>query len=135
MALTKEFSETVKARVDRDAEFRLALFKEALDCFLEGDVVTGKGLLKDYINATVGFEALADRVRMSAKSLHRMLGPKGNPRAENLFRVLGALRRSEHVDAKVHLVGDVVRGMDDLNAGQTLGVREMRARYHVRKKP
>lgn len=101
MALTKEFKDTVKARVERDLEFRLALLREAMDSLLEGDVATGKALLRDYINATVGFEELANYVKTPPKSLHRMFGPKGNPRANNLFRVLAALQRAEHVGARV----------------------------------
>lgn len=103
MALTKEFKDTVKARVERDVEFRLALLREAMDCLLEGDVPAGKLLLRDYINATVGFEALAGRVKTPPKSLHRMFGPNGNPRADNLFRILAVLQRAEHVGARVQL--------------------------------
>ncbi len=103
MALTREFKDTVKARVERDLEFRLALLREAMDTLLEGDVATGKVLLRDYINATVGFEVLARRVKTPPKSLHRMLGPRGNPRADNLFRILAALQRAEHVGARVQL--------------------------------
>ena len=103
MALTKTFTTTVKARAARDSGFRRALLREAMDCFLEGDMPTGKTLLRDYINATLGFETLANRVHTPPKSLHRMLGPKGNPSADNLFRVLAALQRAEHVDATVQL--------------------------------
>lgn len=103
MALTREFRETVKARAGRDLEFRLALLREALDTLLEGDVAAGKSLLRDYINATVGFETLARDVRTPVKSLHRMLGAKGNPTADNLFRILAALQHAERVDAKVRL--------------------------------
>ena len=41
-----------------DPEFRRALLKESVDCLLEGDMDIGKALLRDYINATIGFEAL-----------------------------------------------------------------------------
>ena len=59
MALTKEFKETVKARADRDPAFRQALLTEAAEQLLSGDLETGKAVLRDYINATIGFEALA----------------------------------------------------------------------------
>jgi DNA-binding phage protein len=103
MALTRKFADTVKARASRDAAFRLALLREAMDSLLEGDVDTGKTILRDYINATMGFEALAIRVKLPSKSLHRMLGPRGNPRANNLFRILAALQGVEHVGATVQL--------------------------------
>ncbi len=58
MALTRNFKDTVKARAERDPEFRVALLEEALDAFLNADLDTGKVLLRDYVNATVGFEQL-----------------------------------------------------------------------------
>jgi len=61
-----------------------------LDRSLEVEV--GKAVLRDYINATVGFESLA-KATTPSKSLMRMFDPKGNPRANNLFAVIGKLRR------------------------------------------
>jgi DNA-binding phage protein len=60
---------------------------------------TGKAVLRDYINATVGFERLARETGTPAKSLMRMFGPKGNPRADNLFAVISRLQKA----SKVHL--------------------------------
>jgi len=57
--------------------FREALLKEAVDALLSGDVETGKTVLRDYINATVGFDKLASVTKKSPKSLMLMLGPKG----------------------------------------------------------
>jgi hypothetical protein len=59
MALTRDFKETVKARAERDPAFREALLIEATEQLLAGDLETGKAVLRDYINATVGFERLA----------------------------------------------------------------------------
>jgi hypothetical protein len=58
MALTRKFKETVQARVQADPAFREALLREGIDTMLAGDVETGKAVLRDYINATVGFEKL-----------------------------------------------------------------------------
>ncbi|QCI99182.1 DNA-binding protein [Agrobacterium larrymoorei] len=99
MALTREFRETVKTRVESDPDFRAALLSDAVELLLEGDVETGKAVLRDFINATIGFEALAVEVDMPSKSLMRMFGPKGNPRADNLFSVLHALQK----DSGIHL--------------------------------
>jgi DNA-binding phage protein len=93
MALTKDFKVTVKARAERDAAFRQALLTEAIELLLAGELETGKAVLRDYINATVGFEKLAQETGTPPKSLMRMLGPKGNPRASNLLRVIGKLQR------------------------------------------
>lgn len=93
MALTRDFKETVKARAERDAKFRAALLTEAVEQMLSGDVETGKAVLRDYINATVGFERLARETGTPAKSLMRMFGPNGNPRADNLFAVISRLQK------------------------------------------
>jgi DNA-binding phage protein len=97
MALTKEFKDTVKARAERDPAFREALFTEAVEQLLAGELDIGKAVLRDYINATVGFEKLATATGTPSKSLMRMLGPKGNPRANNLLQVIGELQRVTRV--------------------------------------
>lgn len=95
MALTRDFKETTKARVERDGAFRKELLREAVECFLAGDIQTGKAVLRDYIKATVGFVALAKALGRSPKSVMRMLGPSGNPQARNLFEIVGYLQRKE----------------------------------------
>ena len=76
MALTKDFKETVKKRVQSDPVFREELLKEGVQCLVSGDMDTGKTILRDYINATVGFEELGDLTDKSPKSLMRMFGPR-----------------------------------------------------------
>lgn len=97
MPLTRSFKDTVKARAERDPEFRVGLFSEALDALLSDDLETGKALLRDYVNATVGFEVLATELDKSPKSLMRMLSNKGNPRADNLLGMVGHLKKREGV--------------------------------------
>ena len=58
MPLTRAFKETVQARAERDPAFREGLLKEGVECLLAGDLDTGKIVLRDYINATIGFEEL-----------------------------------------------------------------------------
>lgn len=93
MPLTRNFKETIAARVQRDARFRRSLLKEAIDALLSGDIDTGKAVLRDYINATQGFEELATAIRKPPKSLMRMLGPRGNPQASNLLEILAHLQK------------------------------------------
>jgi DNA-binding phage protein len=101
MPLTRDFKETIQARARRDAEFRENLLKEAVDSLLSGDVETGKTVLRDYINATVGFDKLATITKKSPKSLMRMLGPNGNPQARNLFEIVAYLQKKEGVHLRV----------------------------------
>lgn len=72
----------------KDIAFREAMLKEDVDAMLAGDVETGKSILRDYINAAVGFGRLSEVTHIPAKSLMRMFSPKGNPRADNLFQII-----------------------------------------------
>ncbi len=104
MALTRDFKETVKARAQRDPGFREGLLKEGVECLLVGDIDTGKIVLRDYINATIGFEKLGSLTDKSPKSLMRMFGPSGNPNARNLFDVISRIQEYEGVRLKVRAV-------------------------------
>jgi DNA-binding phage protein len=101
MALTREFKQTVKLRAESDPAFRAALLSDAVELLLEGDVETGKAVLRDFINATIGFEQLALAVDLPVKSLMRMFGPKGNPRADNLFSVISTLQQNSGIHLAV----------------------------------
>jgi len=101
MALTRDFKETVRACVARDPKFRKELLREGIESMLTGDIATAKTILRDYINATVGFAELAEATKIPSKSLMRMFGPTGNPRADNLFVVVSFLQRHEGVRFQV----------------------------------
>ncbi|MCO5083251.1 MAG: transcriptional regulator [Rhizobiaceae bacterium] len=101
MPLTRNFRTTVKERAAADPAFRAALLTEAVELLLDGDVETGKRVLRDYINATVGFEKLAAEVGRPAKSLMRMFGPNGNPTAASLFAVISHLQKATGINLVV----------------------------------
>jgi hypothetical protein len=103
MPLTREFKQTVQARLKADRKYRKELLREGIECLLAGDLDTGKAILRDYINATIGFEELSRRTKRPAKSLMRMLGPRGNPQARNLFEVIAHLQRAEGLHAALSL--------------------------------
>ncbi|MEW7981991.1 MAG: transcriptional regulator [gamma proteobacterium symbiont of Phacoides pectinatus] len=106
MALTKDFKDTIQACAQRDAAFRKALLQEGVECLLAAYVDTGKAVLRDYINETIGFEELSQVFDKSSKSLMRMFGPKGNPRASNLFAVIQYLQEQDgiHLEVKARKV-------------------------------
>ena len=104
MSLTRHFKETIQARIERDPTFREELLKEGIECLLSGDVETGKAILRDYINATIGFEELGGLTDKSPKSLMRMFGPYGNPQARNLFEIISCLQAQEGLQLKVQAV-------------------------------
>jgi len=104
MVLTRSFKETIQARMERDPTFREELLKEGVECLLSGDMDTGKAVLRDYINATIGFRELGGLTAKSPKSLMRMFSPNGNPQARNLFEVIGCLQKREGVHFKVQAI-------------------------------
>ncbi|MDR2213810.1 MAG: transcriptional regulator, partial [Pseudomonadales bacterium] len=75
-----------------DPDFAKALLDEAATLFLAGEPNAARLILRDLVNATVGFEHLAELTRKPSKSLHRMLSPKGNPSMDNLAAIFGAVR-------------------------------------------
>jgi DNA-binding phage protein len=106
MPLTRDFRQTVQARAARDPAFRRALFQEAVQTLLQGDVDAGRSAMRDYINATLGFERLSKALGRPQKSLMRMFGPGGNPTAENLLGVIGVLQAETGVHLEVRAVAD-----------------------------
>jgi DNA-binding phage protein len=101
MALTRNFKQTILERAQRDSTFRKALLVEAVNELLAGDLETGKAMLRDYINATVSFEPLAQKLDKNSKSLQRMLSPNGNPTSKSLFSMLHVLQDRENIQLRV----------------------------------
>jgi DNA-binding phage protein len=104
MAVTRDFSKSVVDRVERDPAFARALLDEAATLFLSGEPDTARLILRDLVNATLGFEQLAKQTAMPSKSLHRMLSPKGNPSMDNLAAIFDAVRKRLKVGLKAHTI-------------------------------
>lgn len=85
----------------KDPEFRVGLLTEAIECMLSDEIDVAKELLRDYINATIGFQELGTLTKKDPKSLMRMLGPKGNPSLKNISSLLASLKENEGV--KLHV--------------------------------
>lgn len=104
MVLTRDFKKTVLARAKSDPDFSKALLDEALNLFLNGEPDTARLVLRDLVNATVGFEALAEDLHKSSKSVHRMLSLSGNPTMKNVSAIITAIKKSLRIGIKVHVV-------------------------------
>jgi DNA-binding phage protein len=128
MPLTRSFKQFVKSRIEQDSKFRQALFREAVRTLIDGDVDTAKSVLRDYINATIGFPALAKVTKMSPKSLIRMFGPKGNPSAVNLLGVIVALQAK----TGVHLTGAALVAAMQASPHREIDLEPKHARLPVR---
>ena len=101
MVPTRDFKQTIVERVQRDPAFGKALLDEAATMFLNGEQDTARLILRDLVNATVGFEGLAVAVAKPSKSLHRMLSENGNPSMDNLAAIFGAIRKTLGVEILV----------------------------------
>jgi DNA-binding phage protein len=101
MPITRKFRETILSRAEHDVVFRQQMLTEAVNEMLTGDLEAGKAILRDYINATITFEKLAKKMKKSSKSIHRMLGPHGNPRADNILEIIKILQAYERI--KLHV--------------------------------
>ena len=101
MPLTRDFKETILERAQNDPEFRVGLLTEAAECLLNNEPGAAKTLLRDYVNATLGFQELGNIVNKKPSSLMRMLSEKGNPSLDNMSKVLAAVRQHEGVELHV----------------------------------
>ena len=101
MKLTRPHKETVIEDLRSNTRFREAMLREGVDALLDGDLDLGKRILRDYIYATIGFEKLGSKLKLSPKSLMRMFGPKGNPQARNLFAIIRVLQKEAGVELHV----------------------------------
>ena len=99
--LTEEFTETINARLQDDREFAIALFNEAIAALFNGEPELTRLILRDLVNATIGFETLATLTHRPSKSLHRMLSPSGNPTMDNLILILRTLQEKLNIQVSI----------------------------------
>ena len=104
MVLTKDFSEVLVERIQRQPEFARALLGEAIAVFLNGEPDVARLLLRDLVTGTIGFERLAVLTGKPSKSLNQMLSAKGNPTMDNLTLLFGVLRRELGMEIQIQTV-------------------------------
>lgn len=105
--LTVDSSKTIQTRIKADPAFAEALLREATDMFLNGEAEASRLLLRDVVNATVGFEQIAKATNRPSKSVHRMLSARGNPTMESLSAVFSAIREVLNVSFETRTVHHV----------------------------
>jgi DNA-binding phage protein len=104
MALTRSVKNTIAERANRDPAFAQALLDETVTLFLNGEPETARVILRDLVNATVGFEGLAKETAKPSKSLHRILSGSGNPSMDNLAAIFAVIRRQLGVEIQAHSI-------------------------------
>ena len=85
MALTKDFRETIRERAQQEPQFRKALLREAIELMLSGDEKTGRAILRNYINATVGFRQLEEATSIPANKSHADVWAEWQPFGQELI--------------------------------------------------
>ena len=105
MALTRDLRQTITARVQSEPAYARALVQQATSLLLQGEPHTAKLLLRDLVNASIGFEQLARDMDKPPKSLHRMLSAAGNPTLSHVSAMLAAIAAylGVEIQAKVKL--------------------------------
>lgn len=103
MALTREYRETVVARIKRDRKFARALYAEAINALLEGETDEGLSMLRDLVHAEITFKELARQTGLGEKTLHRMLNRNGNPTARNLGVIVKSIAQDLGVKPRVEV--------------------------------
>ena len=98
---TTPFYDTVRERAVNDADFRVTLLVMAAEAIVSGDLDESKAALRTYINSTTGYKHIAEVVGVHPKSLIRMLGPKGNPRASTFVSLLAQTLKLEDIRIEV----------------------------------
>ena len=100
-------SETIISRAKKDPAYRKGMLTRGHAYLMAAtnneDLHIGRSLIRDYINATIGFPALAKRTKLSKQSLMRMFGTNGNPTLANLSAVIHVLLAKEGVKDADHL--------------------------------
>jgi DNA-binding phage protein len=104
MVLARGVNRTVEERVRRDPDFAKALLDEAATLFLNGEPHTARVILRDLVEAVIGFEALASEIGKTSRSLQRMLSTEGNPSMDDVAIILGVVRKKLGVDLQAHTV-------------------------------
>jgi DNA-binding phage protein len=104
MALSRNAKITIIERVHHDPEFAKALLDEAATLFLNGEPQTARVILRDLVDAVVGFDILAAQTGRTSRSLHRMLSTEGNPSMDDLAAIVGAVRKKLGVGLEAHTV-------------------------------
>src|SRR3989442_12777577 len=101
MITTRDYRETIIARIKRGREFARLFYAGAVEMLLEGDAAGALSRLRDLVNAQISFKELARQTGLGEKSLHRMLNRTGNPTARNLGLIIR--RIAEDLGIKPHV--------------------------------
>ena len=94
MATKHNLEKTLAQRIKDNPKCKEEILTEGMLLLLGGSaekLLKGKKVIREYIKATIGFPALAERISIPKQSIMRMLSPAGNPTLNSLDQVLSPL--------------------------------------------
>lgn len=80
-----------------DKKLRIIHLREALNTLLNGESRVALLMLRDIINASIGFKQLAAKVGKSDKNLMGMLTENSNPTLESFLSIIKAIMEYEGI--------------------------------------
>jgi DNA-binding phage protein len=103
MALTRDYKETVLARIRHDRKFARLFYAGAIEMLLEGQTAEALSRLRDLVHAEITFKELARQTGLGEKTLHRMLNRNGNPTARNLGMIMRSIAEDLCIKPRVEV--------------------------------
>ena len=100
---TVPYNQMMRDMIAKRPEMAVEMLEHAVNRIFAGDLVEGRLLLRQYVNATLGFQELARRTEKIDRGLMRMLSKDGNPTATNLMEIVRACADVEDVDITAKL--------------------------------
>jgi len=98
------YNDSLKKLVDENPEMGQQMLEGAVNALFQGEIDEGRILLRQYINATLGFAELGRRLDKDPKNIMRSLGPKGNPTLTNLMAMIQACASAQKMEIQAHVV-------------------------------
>jgi len=107
--LTRDHKEGLIESLTDDPEFARVLLAEAAGIFLNGEADMARLMLQVLVDATVGFDALAETTSIPSDRLREMLSSHADPQMDLVAAIFSAIRT--HLGATM-LVRSVAAGSE-----------------------
>jgi|DeeseametaMP1786_FD_contig_21_1114878_length_1069_multi_8_in_0_out_0_2 DNA-binding phage protein len=90
-------NEIIVEELKNDREFLKVHICHAITSLFNKEFSEGCLMIRDIVNATIGFKELSLKLNKSDKALMQMLAKSSNPTIENLFSIISAVLEHERL--------------------------------------
>lgn len=91
-------NELIIQELQDDREFLKEYIEETIrGFFTKGEIGVSCSMLRNIVNATIGFKELASKLDKTDKGLMQMLTVDANPQSANLFQIIQAVLNHENL--------------------------------------